>query len=127
MSLPWFQVCCLVVMAAAFVVLGLLLPLKKGRGGAEKTRRAPARHGRPCSAPPCSWARRPSSTAPMTSTTPSRRRSPYDLASVNNEFGFVYYFCYHFSTYKIEKPEGFDRDEAAAWETATPRRKSPRG
>ena len=26
-------------------------------------------------------------------------------------------FCYHFSTYKIEKPEGFDRDEAASWET----------
>ena len=29
----------------------------------------------------------------------------------------VYYFCYHFSTYKTEKPEGFDRDTAAAWDT----------
>lgn len=36
---------------------------------------------------------------------------------MNNELGFAYYFCYHFSTYKIEKPEGFDREEAASWET----------
>ena len=36
MSLPWFQVCCLVVMAAAFVVLGLLLPLKKAEGAPKR-------------------------------------------------------------------------------------------
>ena len=46
MSLPWFQVCCLVVMAAACSPRPAAAA-QKGRGGAEKTRRAPARHGRP--------------------------------------------------------------------------------
>lgn len=116
MSLPWFQVCCLVVMAAAFVVLGLLLPLKKAEG-------APKRRGvllrvtgvLLCAALLVGAAAFVYSSDDLYNS--FETTEPYDLASVNNELGFVYYFCYHFSTYKIEKPEGFDRDEAAAWET----------
>ncbi|MFR5782787.1 MAG: hypothetical protein ACLUEK_13635 [Oscillospiraceae bacterium] len=109
MSLPWFQVCCLVVMAAAFVVLGLLLPLKKAEG-------APKRRGvllrvtgvLLCAALLVGAAAFVYSSDDLYNS--FETTEPYDLASVNNELGFVYYFCYHFSTYKIEKPEGFDRD-----------------
>lgn len=38
------------------------------------------------------------------------------ITVVYNELGFPYCFCYNFSTYQIEKPEGFDRAEAAAYE-----------
>lgn len=116
MSLPWFQAACLVVMAAAFIVLGLLLPLKKAEG-------APKKRGvliRIVGVLLC-LALLVGAVALVYSSddlyNSFETTEPYDLASVNNELGFVYYFCYHFSTYKIEKPEGFDRDEAAAWET----------
>ena len=43
--------------------------------------------------------------------------NPYYLTSVSNELGFPYYFCYHFSTYQVQKPEGYSKAQAAAWET----------
>ena len=116
MSLPWFQVCCLVVMAAAFVVLGLLLPLKKSED-APKMRGALVRVMGfvLCLAVLVGAVGLVYSSTDLYNS--FETTEPYNLSSVNNELGFAYYFCYHFSTYKIEKPEGFDRDEAASWET----------
>lgn len=116
MSLPWFQIGCLVVMTAVFIVLGVLLPLKKGED-------APKRRGVLvrvigfvlCLAVLVGAVGLVYSSDDLYNS--FETTEPYDLSSVNNELGFVYYFCYHFSTYKIEKPEGFDRDEAASWET----------
>lgn len=43
----------------------------------------------------------------------------YYIPSVFNELGFPYCFCHQFTTYPIEKPEGFSKAEAAAWESGT--------
>lgn len=116
MTLPWFQVGCLVVMTAVFIVLGVLLPLKKAED-------APKKRGvlvRVIGFVLCVAVLAGAVGLVYSSTdlyNSFETTEPYNLSSVNNELGFVYYFCYHFSTYKIEKPEGFDRDEAASWET----------
>ena len=116
MKLPWFQAACLLVFVGALVLLGFVLPLRRQES-------APKRRGVwlrilvfvLCAAllvllVGCVY----SSTELYNSF---ETTEPYNLSSVNNELGFVYYFCYHFSTYKTEKPEGFDRDTAAAWDT----------
>lgn len=116
MKLPWFQAACLLVFVGALVLLGFVLPLHRQES-------APKRRGVwlrilvfvLCAAllvllVGCVY----SSTELYNSF---ETTEPYNLSSVNNELGFVYYFCYHFSTYKTEKPEGFDRDTAAAWDT----------
>lgn len=41
----------------------------------------------------------------------------YYIPSVFNELGFPYCFCHQFTTYPIDKPEGFDKAEAESWET----------
>lgn len=41
----------------------------------------------------------------------------YYIPSVFNELGFPYCFCYNFSTYQLEKPAGFNKAAAAAYET----------
>lgn len=41
----------------------------------------------------------------------------YYIPSVFNELGFPYAFCHQFTTYPIDKPEGFSKARAAAWET----------
>lgn len=116
MTLPWFQLGCLVVMTAVFIVLGVLLPLKKAED-------APKKRGvlvRVIGFVLCVAVLAGAVGLVYSSTdlyNSFETTEPYNLSSVNNELGFVYYFCYHFSTYKIEKPEGFDRDEAASWET----------
>lgn len=46
-----------------------------------------------------------------------RVSNAYYIPSVFNELGFPYCFCHQFTTYPIDKPEGFSRAEAAAWET----------
>ena len=46
-----------------------------------------------------------------------RVSNSYYIPSVFNELGFPYCFCYNFSTYQLEKPEGFSKTEAAAYET----------
>ena len=116
MSLPWFQIGCLVVMTAVFIVLGVLLPLKKSED-APKMRGALVRVMGfvLCLAVLVGAVGLVYSSTDLYNS--FETTEPYNLSSVNNELGFVYYFCYHFSTYKIEKPEGFDRDEAASWET----------
>ncbi len=43
--------------------------------------------------------------------------NPYRLSTVFNEAGFPYNFCHQFTTFLVEQPEGFHRDEAAGWET----------
>ena len=43
--------------------------------------------------------------------------NPYRLSTVFNETGFPYNFCHQFTTYLVEKPQGFSKAEAAAWET----------
>lgn len=39
------------------------------------------------------------------------------VPSVFNDLGFPYAFCHHFTTYLVDRPEGFRRAEAEAWET----------
>ena len=41
----------------------------------------------------------------------------YYIPSVFNELGFPYCFCHQFTTYPVDKPEGFNRAEAESWET----------
>ena len=38
------------------------------------------------------------------------------VPSVFNELGFPYCFCHQFTTYLVDRPEGFDRAEAASWD-----------
>lgn len=116
MTLPWFQAGCLLVLTAAFIVLGVLLPLKKAENAPKKRETLVRIVGFVlCAAVLVSAVGLVYSSTELYNS--FETTEPYNLSSVNNELGFVYYFCYHFSTYKIEKPEGFDRDEAASWET----------
>ena len=39
------------------------------------------------------------------------------IPSVFNDLGFPYAFCHHFTTYLVDRPEGFSRAEAEGWET----------
>ncbi len=41
----------------------------------------------------------------------------YYIPSVFNELGFPYCFCHQFTTYPVDRPEGFEKAEAASWET----------
>ena len=41
----------------------------------------------------------------------------YYIPSVFNELGFPYCFCHQFTTYPIDRPDGFDKATAASWET----------
>ena len=116
MTLPWFQIGCLVVMTAVFIVLGVLLPLKKSEDVPKKRGALVRVMGFVlCLAVLVGAVGLVYSSTDLYNS--FETTEPYNLSSVNNELGFVYYFCYHFSTYKIEKPEGFDREEAASWET----------
>lgn len=116
MTLPWFQIGCLVVMTAVFIVLGVLLPLKKSEDAPKKRGALVRVMGFVlCLAVLVGAVGLVYSSADLYNS--FETTEPYNLSSVNNELGFAYYFCYHFSTYKIEKPEGFDREEAASWET----------
>ncbi len=50
----------------------------------------------------------------------------YYIPSVFNELGFPYAFCHQFTTYPIDRPAGFSRSEAAAWEeAAVPEKEAP--
>lgn len=116
MTLPWFQIGCLVVMTAVFIVLGVLLPLKKSEDAPKKRGALVRVMGFVlCLAVLVGAVGLVYSSTDLYNS--FETTEPYNLSSVNNELGFAYYFCYHFSTYKIEKPEGFDREEAASWET----------
>ena len=45
-----------------------------------------------------------------------RVSNAYYIPSVFNELGFPYCFCHQFTTYPVDRPEGFDRGEAEAWD-----------
>lgn len=45
-----------------------------------------------------------------------RVSNAYYIPSVFNELGFPYCFCHQFTTYPVDKPEGFSRSEAAGWD-----------
>lgn len=45
-----------------------------------------------------------------------RVSNAYYVPSVFNELGFPYCFCHQFTTYPVDKPEGFSRSEAAGWD-----------
>ena len=47
-----------------------------------------------------------------------RVSNAYYIPSVFNELGFPYCFCHQFTTYPVDRPEGFSRSEAEAWESA---------
>ena len=42
--------------------------------------------------------------------------NPYRLSVVFNETGFPYSFCHQFTTYLVDKPEGFSRPAAEEWQ-----------
>lgn len=42
--------------------------------------------------------------------------NPYRLSTVFNENGFPYNFCHQFTTFPVDRPQGFSRDQAAAWD-----------
>ncbi len=46
-----------------------------------------------------------------------RVSNAYYIPSVFNELGFPYCFCHQFTTYPIDRPDGFDKATAASWET----------
>ena len=46
-----------------------------------------------------------------------RVSNAYYIPSVFNELGFPYCFCHQFTTYPVDKPEGYRRAEAEAWDT----------
>ena len=46
-----------------------------------------------------------------------RVTNAYYIPSVFNELGFPYCFTHHFTTYTVDKPEGYSRAEAEGWET----------
>ena len=40
----------------------------------------------------------------------------YYIPSVFNELGFPYCFCHQFTTYTVDRPDGYSRSQAAAWD-----------
>ena len=46
-----------------------------------------------------------------------RVSNAYYVPAVLNELGFPYCFCHQFTTYPVDKPEGFSKSEATGWET----------
>lgn len=46
-----------------------------------------------------------------------RVSNAYYIPAVFNELGFPYCFCHQFTTYPVDKPEGFSKAAAETWET----------
>jgi len=44
----------------------------------------------------------------------------YYVPAVFNELGFPYCFCHQFTTYPVDKPDGFSKEQAELWEKETP-------
>lgn len=42
----------------------------------------------------------------------------YNHITFYNEYGFPYSFFHNFTSYTVDKPDGYDREEAEAWDTA---------
>lgn len=107
LSLPWAQAGVLLLLILLFVAAGILLPPKKP----EKKRglvRAAA-----CLLLLVGLVAFVYSSDAVYESFETEK--PYDSCAVADELGFPYYFCYHFSTMSVAKPEGFDRAEAESW------------
>ena len=46
-----------------------------------------------------------------------RVSNAYYVPSVFNELGFPYCFCHQFTTYPVDKPDGYSRSEVEGWES----------
>ena len=46
-----------------------------------------------------------------------RVRNAEYVPAVFNDLGFPYAFCHHFTTYLVDRPDGFSRSAAESWET----------
>ena len=115
LHLPWGLIACVVLFAAGCVLLGLLLPARPfSQDGKKSWGIRLIGFAGSGAALVCAVVFGYSSTPLYNSFTVS---NPYNLATVCNELGFPYYFSYHFSTYRLEKPESFNKTQAASWET----------
>lgn len=115
LNLPWHILGASALTALVLVALGLAFPLRLRISSGPRAWAARLGGGAAAlGALVCAVAFLYSSTGLYNSFTVS---NPYYLPSVCNELGFPYFFCYHFSTYKLVKPEGFNREEAKAYET----------
>lgn len=110
LSLPWAQAGVLLLLILLFVAAGMLLPPKKPEKKRGLVRAAACLL---CLLLVGLVAFVYSSDAVYESF---ETEKPYDSCAVADELGFPYYFCYHFSTMSVAKPEGFDRAEAESWE-----------
>ncbi|MGM9618480.1 MAG: LTA synthase family protein [Oscillospiraceae bacterium] len=112
-TFPWVQIAVVLLSTAAMAALGLILRQRRVEG---KAKRRLLRFGG------CAAALGVLAALILTLyASPTLYRSFYcsyfdHITVVYNELGFPYCFCYNFSTYRIEKPEGFDKAEAAAYE-----------
>lgn len=113
---PWHILAVIVAFALALAALGVLLPLER-REGLKPVWRWLIRlggGGGVLGALVCAVLFLYSSLPLYNSFATS---NPYYLPAVCNELGFPYFFCFHFSTYKLTRPENFDRREAESYET----------
>ena len=111
LSLPWAQAGVLLLLILLFVAAGMLLPPKKPEKKRGLVRAAACLLCLLLLVGLVAFVY--SSDAVYESF---ETEKPYDSCAVADELGFPYYFCYHFSTMSVAKPEGFDRAEAESWE-----------
>ena len=116
LHLPWTLIACVVFFSLVCVVLGYLLPTRRRESGTSVRVWLVRLGGFAASwaVLACAVTFGYSSTDLYNSFAVS---NPYYLPAVCNDLGFPYFFCYHFSTYQLAKPEGFDRQTAESWET----------
>lgn len=111
LSLPWAQAGVLLLLILLFVAAGILLPPKKPEKKRGLVRAAACLLCLLLLVGLVAFVY--SSDAVYESF---ETEKPYDSCAVADELGFPYYFCYHFSTMSVAKPEDFDRAEAESWE-----------
>lgn len=113
---PWHILAITAALALVLILLGVLFPLRR-REGLKPGWCWPIRLGGGAAALGtlvCAVLFLYSSVPLYNSFSTS---SPYYLPAVCNELGFPYFFCFHFSTYKLTRPETFDRQTAESYET----------
>lgn len=111
MSLPWSLIIGLIGITVLLIVLGRLFPSRQPKGKKWATRGGG--FAACVTVLVCIVSFVYSSTGIYSSFSVS---NSYNLSTACNELGFPYFFCYHFSTYKVAEPDGFDRQAAAAWD-----------
>lgn len=111
LSLPWAQAGVLLLLILLFVAAGILLPPKKPEKKRGLVRAAACLLCLLLLVGLVAFVYSSDAVYESFETEKS-----YDSCAVADELGFPYYFCYHFSTMSVAKPEGFDRAEAESWE-----------